>query len=180
MPRVMLPREVEVSGEKRLTLRKGRVADAVALLAYVNAVAAEGQYFLVDRLENTMQEEHKWIRAHNGGPGGLLIVVVDGERVVGSLSVTRIKYSKGEHRAYVGLGMLPEYRGKGVGRAMLEEAQGWARSQGVRKLSLEVIASNKRAVALYRSFGFVEDGVNRRHFKIKGRYVDNIHMALWP
>jgi RimJ/RimL family protein N-acetyltransferase len=175
----MLPREVEVGGGKRLTLRKGRVADAVALLAYVNAVAAEGRFFLVDRIELTMEEEHKWIRAHDGGPGGLLIVVADGERVVGNLSASRVKYSKGKHRAHVGLGMLPEYRGKGVGRALLEEALGWARSQRVRKLSLEVIASNKRAVALYRSFGFVQDGVNRRHFKIKGRYVDNIHMALW-
>jgi RimJ/RimL family protein N-acetyltransferase len=66
-----------------------------------------------------------------------------------------------------------------VGRALLDEAVAWARRHRVRKLHLEVFSSNTRAIALYRSFGFVEDGVNRRHHKVKGRYVDNIHMALW-
>jgi len=176
----MLPRAVELKGGGAVTLRKGRVADAVGLLGFVNAVMAEERYFLSDGLHPPMSEEHQWIRTHDGGPRGLLIVVEDrGGRVVGNLSATRVKYSKGAHRASVGLGLLPPYRGHGVGRALLEEARGWARRQRVRKLTLEVFASNTRAVALYRSFGFVEDGVNRRHHKIKGRYVDNIHMALW-
>jgi RimJ/RimL family protein N-acetyltransferase len=176
----MLPRDVALRRGGSLTLRQGRVADAVGLVDYVNAVAAEGRYFLTDRLEHSMTEEHRWIRAHDGGPGGLLIVVVDGEgKVVGNLSATRSKYSKGKHRAQVGLGMLPPYRGQGVGRALLEECVVWAKAHKVSKLSLEVFSSNRRAIALYRSFGFVDDGTNRRHHKINGRYVDNLHMALF-
>lgn len=173
-------RKLPLARRGYVTLRQGRVSDAVGLLAGVNAVAAEGRYYINERLKVTTEEEHRWIRMQNGGPKGLLVLVeTPGGKVVGNMSVTRARADKGQHRAEVGLGMLAPYRGQGIGRALLEEAVRWSRHHGVKKLTLQVFSSNTRARALYESFGFVEDGVNRRHFKVKGRYVDNVNMALW-
>jgi ribosomal protein S18 acetylase RimI-like enzyme len=67
----------------------------------------------------------------------------------------------------------------GIGRELTIEAVEWARKSGVKKLCLGVFSSNVLALKLYRSMGFVLDGINRRQFKIRNRYVDNVNMAFW-
>lgn len=52
------------------------------------------------------------------------------------------------------LAVLPEHRGRGVGRALLHAVEQHARSKGCCKLTLEVQEDNPRARALYDSFGF--------------------------
>ena len=57
--------------------------------------------------------------------------------------------------AYVGdLVVAERARGTGIGRALLAECERRAREAGVRWLRIGVIASNQRALRLYREFGF--------------------------
>lgn len=48
-------------------------------------------------------------------------------------------------------------RGAGVGKALLAAAQEWFRTQGVRRLELQVIVNNEQARAFYRSLGWQEE-----------------------
>lgn len=66
----------------------------------------------------------------------------------------------------------PEWRGRGLGRALMEEMLALARSLGVRAMTLEVRPSNLPARRLYASLGFEERG--RR----KGYYADTGEDAL--
>jgi ribosomal protein S18 acetylase RimI-like enzyme len=59
------------------------------------------------------------------------------------------------------LAVLPSHRGMGIGRALLEAAEGHARRKGCCRLTLEVRDDNARARTLYRSFGF-DDAVPTR------------------
>jgi GNAT superfamily N-acetyltransferase len=52
------------------------------------------------------------------------------------------------------LAVVAAHRGKGVGRALLREAENRALGRGCCKLTLEVQDANARARALYASFGF--------------------------
>jgi ribosomal protein S18 acetylase RimI-like enzyme len=52
------------------------------------------------------------------------------------------------------LGVLPEHRGRGAGRALLQAVQACAEREGCCRITLEVRADNERARALYKSFGF--------------------------
>jgi ribosomal protein S18 acetylase RimI-like enzyme len=52
------------------------------------------------------------------------------------------------------LAVLPEHRGKGVGRALLAAAEKHARSIGCCRLTLEVQDDNAPARGLYERFGF--------------------------
>jgi ribosomal protein S18 acetylase RimI-like enzyme len=54
------------------------------------------------------------------------------------------------------LAVLPQYRGRGIGRALLGECERRAVRKGCCKLTLEVQDNNARARALYESFGFEE------------------------
>jgi ribosomal protein S18 acetylase RimI-like enzyme len=59
------------------------------------------------------------------------------------------------------LAVLPQHRGKGVGRALLQAAEDHARRQGCCRLTLEVLESNSGAQALYRRFGFDNSTMSR-------------------
>lgn len=53
----------------------------------------------------------------------------------------------------------PQARGRGVGRLLLAAARDRARAAGARSLRLDTFDTNEPAIALYRSFGFIDHGV---------------------
>jgi ribosomal protein S18 acetylase RimI-like enzyme len=57
------------------------------------------------------------------------------------------------------------WRGRGVGATLMAAAIGRARDHGLHKLCLEVFAQNAAAIALYRKFGFVEEGRRARQYR---------------
>jgi RimJ/RimL family protein N-acetyltransferase len=81
--------------------------------------------------------------------------------------------------AEVGIGLLPEARGKGVGTAALAQVVEFAFvRRNLRRLHLVVIASNAAGIASYRRVGFVEEGRRREHCWVRGRYEDEVLMGL--
>lgn len=76
-----------------------------------------------------------------------------------------------------GLGVDPDERRNGIGRALVLAALDLARSRGARKVCLRVLSTNPAARALYQSLGFTVEGVLVREFLLDGQYVDDILMA---
>jgi ribosomal protein S18 acetylase RimI-like enzyme len=71
------------------------------------------------------------------------------------------------------------WRRSGVGSGLLAAAIEKARDDGLHKLSLDVFAHNEAAIALYRKFGFVEEGRRVRHYRrASGLIWDSIVMGL--
>jgi len=52
----------------------------------------------------------------------------------------------------------PEYRGSGVGTALIDRVRSWATARNVEKLVLSVTTTNSEAVSLYQSIGFTPFG----------------------
>ena len=52
------------------------------------------------------------------------------------------------------------------------------RLRNLRRVWLEVHASNERAIRAYSSCGFVEEGRMREHIWLDGRYLDNVLMGI--
>ncbi|MDX6447621.1 MAG: hypothetical protein QOH02_246 [Gaiellaceae bacterium] len=105
---------------------------------------------------------------------GTLVAVAGGE-IVGSLHVERSRFGFGE----LGMTVAREWRGRGVGSAVLAAAIEWARERGLHKLSLSVFPHNAAAIALYRKFGFVEEGRRVKHFRrANGELWDALDMGL--
>jgi ribosomal protein S18 acetylase RimI-like enzyme len=68
-------------------------------------------------------------------------------------------YNHEEHGHVEDLIVAPEGEGRGVGRALLEKAEEWARERGYRWLTLNVFAENLRARGVYKRLGYGEDMV---------------------
>ncbi|MDC0935487.1 GNAT family N-acetyltransferase [Pirellulales bacterium] len=86
----------------------------------------------------------------------VVLLAMDSDRAVG-VAVCFLGFSTFAARPLLNihdLAVLPEYRGKGIGTALLEAAEAAARERGCCKLTLEVFDDNKRARALYESIGY--------------------------
>jgi RimJ/RimL family protein N-acetyltransferase len=69
--------------------------------------------------------------------------------------------------------------GKGLAKEALALVADYAfETLNLHKLYLRVVAFNKRALALYRAFGFAEEGVQRQQAFVRGRYHDVVLMGL--
>ncbi len=78
----------------------------------------------------------------------------------------------------LGMVLLPEARGRGGGRALLEAALEYARASGAHKIDLEVWTDNARAISLYVSAGFEVEGIRRDHYlRADGRLRSSLVMA---
>jgi putative acetyltransferase len=66
-----------------------------------------------------------------------------------------------------GMAVMPEARGKGGGRALLEHIVEHARAQGAHKIELEVWVDNGPAISLYATSGFEVEGLRRDHYRRK-------------
>lgn len=62
------------------------------------------------------------------------------------------------------IGIAAQHQRKGLGRQLLDDLMGWARSRGMRRMLLEVRPSNLAALALYRSAGFSQIGLRRDYY----------------
>jgi ribosomal protein S18 acetylase RimI-like enzyme len=103
------------------------------------------------------------------------LVAVAGAELIGSLVVEPSRHGFGE----IGMAVAREWRGRGVGSALLAAAIEWARSRGLHKLSLGVFAHNTAAIELYRKFGFVEEGRRIKQYRrASGELWDAIEMGL--
>ena len=87
----------------------------------------------------------------------VLLAVADGEPVGVAVCFFGISTFRARPLLNVhDLAVLPEYRGRGVGRALLGAAEEHARRRGCCKLTLEVQDDNTPARTLYQRFGFAD------------------------
>ena len=91
----------------------------------------------------------------------MVIVAEDehGERL-GFATVSHDTHFTGEGQAYIGeLAISEETEGRGVGKALAQACEQWARVQGYRILSMATGAANERALGFYRHMGYLDEDV---------------------
>jgi L-amino acid N-acyltransferase YncA len=88
-------------------------------------------------------------------PGRTVVAIGDDGTVLGTANMYANRDGPGSHVASASFMVDPSAAGRGVGRALGEEALDWARSSGFRAMQFNaVVETNTRAVSLWRSLGF--------------------------
>ena len=159
-------------------VRHATPGDARALALLGERVAAEPEAWLPTEVWRGAGEERRLLRALGKHSDAAVIVAETPDGIVGRLSVARDPQAASRHVADVGLMVAPEWRRRGVGRALLDAAERWARETGVRKLELHVFPHNEPAIALYEQAGYVREGYRRGYYRRGATYFDAILMAL--
>ncbi len=153
-------------------------ADAEALREYAERLFAEELPGLWRRPAPTLEEEHEFIASY--GSGSLLAAALLGRSVVGLAGILRRPMPQEAHVGTVGISVVCEHRGRGVGSALLEYLITHAPARGMTRIEIEAFANNPRAVALYERMGFEREGVRRGAVTVGGEYVDVICLGRGP
>ncbi len=82
------------------------------------------------------------------------------------------------HRAGLGMGVLSEFRARGIGRQLLRTTIESARESGIKRIDLEVRADNLAAISLYETFGFRHEGRKMKGLFQQGMFHDVLEMGL--
>ncbi len=176
-PRPVLRREGLTRTGRPYVIRPSRDDDAAGLAALIDAVAAEGELIATVPGElDTIEQSARLVSIVLEG-GLTLTLEVDGV-AAGHVMVQR---RAGSHYAHVGeIAILVSNaeRGAGLGRSLMEMAIAWGNAIGLAKLSLRVFPDNDRAIALYRSLGFRDEGVVRGEVRMPSGDRDMLLMGL--
>lgn len=161
-----------------MKLRKAERRDA-AQIAQVIKNAEDSGYMLFNPGEREISAESfaKFIDVLNANEKSGVFIACEEQQVVGYLIAQNENPQRISHRAYMVAGVHSDSRGKGVGKALFSHVIAWAKSIGLHRLELTVIAENASAVALYQKMGFEIEGVKRDALLINGSYVDEYYMA---
>jgi RimJ/RimL family protein N-acetyltransferase len=175
------PSQVRLKDGTLVTLRGATEEDTAAVTKAVTAYVAEndGQVWEPGEFKKTEAEEREWIRGMIASPVEILILAEFDGQIVGNIDFHGGDRKRLAHHGEFGLGILPEWRSRGLGSALLGHMIEWVKTlPQIEKIKLRVLASNQRAIGLYKKFGFEEEGRIRREYKFSdGTYVDSISMG---
>jgi RimJ/RimL family protein N-acetyltransferase len=159
-----------------MVIRPTTDEDAPGLNHLVTAVARERAF--LGSTEGFGLEQTRGYLAHLRQGGGVALVAVEADRVVGWVDIARGPFEGLTHYGRLGMGLAADVRGHGLGRLLLARAVDEAFEIGLDRVELEVFASNTRAVALYRRAGFVAEGCRRCARKLDGVCDDILMFGL--
>jgi [ribosomal protein S18]-alanine N-acetyltransferase len=143
-----------------MKVRPATIDDCEAIARGMKVVVDEGRWLATESKTPTEDLEQKF-RTSVEWDGHFLFVLEEGEELVGSGG---LHPSQADGVMAIGMWVLPEWRGRGGGRMLIEAALE-ARPPDVHKIELEVFPDNVAATELYRSLGFEQEGLRRDHYR---------------
>ena len=76
------------------------------------------------------------------------------------------------------MSVLKDFWNNGAGTLLMNQFLDWTRQKGVKKIQLEVLDHNLRAINFYKKFGFKMEGRKTKNILLKDGYHDLLVMGL--
>lgn len=153
--------------------------DAQAVADFMNALGEEKLDTIGPRAHFTAMQESAFLQDVLDNPRAFYLIALDGKRIVGLVDLQAGLKAHECHAAKLGISIAKDWRGRGLGRKLMEEAIAKTKTwDGFCRIELEVVPWNSNAVALYESLGFVIEAVKRKGVNLRGKPEDEFQMAL--
>ncbi len=159
-----------------LVIRRIEYGDIPSFHRCLDTVAREGIHLAMTKAPN-LERITDFIKNQVIARGVGIVAVADDD-VVGWCDLVPGTVVTQSHSASLGMGLLPAYRGQGLGKRLLDAAIAAAREKGFHRITLQVNADNAPAIALYRRAGFVHEGTQRDATKRGDSFCDSLVMGL--
>ncbi|NQJ70785.1 GNAT family N-acetyltransferase [Streptococcus suis] len=167
--------------EKDVYFSEAEPADAVAFIDFMNQVASETDYLVMDEtgFRFSSEEMERIFEAGIENPGELCLLAKVGSEVIGAISVKSSKQFRISHIGNIFIAIKKDYWGHGLGTILLDEVIEWAQEMDLlKRLELTVQVRNQAAVHLYQKMGFVIEGTQVRGARTdEGEWLDLYYMG---
>lgn len=174
--------EYFTKGGSRFTIEIPTIEDAEKIIQHSKQIFSSTDQVLTtpEEYKMTVENEIEWIERINKNPNSILLIAKGDNQIMGFLFFIQNSKKKASHTGEFGVNVHPKYQGQGIGHKLVDTLLKWAKAnQQIEKVILQVFASNKNAIELYKRNGFIEEG---RHIKaikqLDGTYVDIIQMFV--
>ncbi|MGA2768580.1 MAG: GNAT family N-acetyltransferase [Candidatus Bathyarchaeia archaeon] len=163
---------------REVILRTPKWEDLDDLMELINSLVDEkAEIARTDKV--TREDEVEWLPKVLASleKDELFFLVAEVDRKVVASSDIHILNGNEKHVGVLGIVLKSGFRDLGIGTEMMKTLVEQAMALGLKVLTLQAFATNKRAVHVYEKVGFVQTGrVPKKHFK-DGQYVDEVIMT---
>lgn len=177
------PRRFRVRDGRPVTIRTLGGGDVDAIVAHKEADYGSHPFEVSERDEVDLDPER--LRAKTlermEHPDKLSLAAFAGSEIVADLGFRAGERRRIAHHGDFGIGVLPGWRGMGLGRELILVMLDWAAAhERLEWVGLGVWGSNAGAQRLYRGIGFRELHRTPGYFRLgRARYETDVRMALW-
>ena len=160
-------------------IRRASADDAEGIASVLHVVVSERIHSAIDRAWTA--EEQRTYLASLSNREAFHVACERSGTIVGYQSLDRYStiLPSMAHVGQLGTFLLPQWRGRRVGRALFTASRQFAESAGYRKLVIQVRASNLAAQHFYKQLGFVECGRLRSQVVLDGATDDEVVMEFF-
>ena len=165
---------------EKVQIRLAEQKDAVNMLEIQRAVLSEEQYLLstIEEFNQSVEGQKAWIQSKIDNERETILVAEIENVVVGWLVFQSSSRKRLSHTGSFGMMIDSTFRGKGIGKALMQELLNWAeQNRYIEKVSLGVFSTNINAISLYKKMGFIEEGRKIGEVKLNdNEYIDDVLM----
>ena len=177
----MEPRTHALKDGREIRIREALPTDAAGLLQHVEFMCAETEFtvWAPGEFDLTEEQEAQLMQRYLDNDSMVFMVAVIDGSIVGCLNFSSGGRKRLRHRGSFGVSVRKHEWGNGIGSILLDTLIEWARYGGlIKKINLQVLTHNERAISLYRRRGFVLEGTITKDLCVDGVYYDSHCMGL--
>lgn len=163
-----------------IVIRHCRRDDVEKLLEFINTLSREQTYIIFQGEQMTLEEESRYVEGYLKKVEehrAVKLLVFHKDELIGVGDITPKERAE-DHIGVFGLTIKKEWRGKGIGKFLMQKVLIEAEKHivGMKIVTLGVYANNPIAKNLYLKMGFIEYGLLPGGVKRRGEFVDHIYM----
>jgi ribosomal protein S18 acetylase RimI-like enzyme len=158
------------------TIRQARQEDLTGLVGAIRQAIGGKTYVDAETVADVVDNESVLLR-HNELESRIFFVACINDEVVGWVHLKHPEIDKLNHTAELTLGVLEQYRQRGIGSHLLERGLEWAAQHGYERIYNSVPATNEEGIVFLETHGWEVEAVRENHYKLDGEYIDEVMLA---
>ncbi len=165
---------------KTVEIRHGAISDAKRILDYMYLIHRQTKNLVrePEEFKLTLEEEEAFIKKVEASNEQVMLIALDGEKVISTSGFHGSGLKRVKHRVSLGISILEDYRGLGLGKILMLQLEKEAIKLGKTKIDLEVRKDNIGAIKLYEKVGYKHEGEVVDGFFVDNTYVNLLKMGL--
>lgn len=153
------------------------LSDAEKFVNFYDKLIRETDYLLptIEESLKTVEQQENSIK--KCGDYKQVFIALEDNKIVGFMGISRSPMSKVKHIANFAIGVLNDYKKRGIASKLMSFAEKWLKEKDVKRIEMTVIDENKTAITCYEKNGYKHEGTREKSISMNGKFYDELFMA---
>lgn len=162
-----------------MLIREVELKDYEKMIKLLKCLDTETEFMLYEANERDYDIENQKciIQSFIESPNKTMLISENNREITGFIVGIGGNVRRNRHNLYIVIGIKQDFTGQNLGVTFFEILEKWADKHDFRRLELTVMSHNERAIKLYKSLGYIKEGIKHDSMKLDSGYVDEIYMS---